>query len=116
MAFEEVKDNITELKENTKQYIDSSINYYSLLGFKITTKAAILLFKNIIFSLFLLLSLFLLSFAAAFAFGQYYQSYAIGFVIVGGVYLIIGIVFWFVGTKLLEKPLIKVMSDIFFKD
>lgn len=116
MAFEEVKDNIAELKENTKQYIDSSINYYSLLGFKITTKATILIFKSIIFSLFLLLSLFLLSFAAAFAFGQYYHNYALGFVIVGVIYLVVGVVFWFVGSKLLEKPLIKVMSDIFFKD
>lgn len=116
MAFEEIKEDITEIKDNTKKYIDSSIKYYTLLGFKITAKASILLFKSLILGLLLLLSLLLFSFAAAFAIGQYLESYALGFVIVALLFIVICIVFFFVGNKLLEKPLLKILSEIFFKD
>ncbi|UYW00978.1 hypothetical protein K5I29_10815 [Flavobacterium agricola] len=116
MAFEEIKENIADLKENSKQYLDASVEYYSLLGFKITAKAAILLFKCIVLSLFGLLSLLLLSFAAAYAIGQCFTNYAIGFVIVGVFYLVVIMFLYFYGSKLFEKPIIKALSEIFYKD
>jgi len=116
MAFEEMKDQFTEVKENTKQYIDSSIAYYSLLCFKITAKAAVLLFKTIAFCLFFLLSLFLLSFAAAYAIGQHFENYALGFVIVGLFYFVASILIYIFSGKLFEKAIIKTLSELFYKD
>jgi len=116
MAFEDVKDELNEIKDNTRNYIESSISYYSLLGLKISAKAALLLFRTIVFSLLALLSLLLFSFAAAYAIGKYYGSYATGFVIVGIFYLLICILFYFKSDKIFEKPIIKALSDIFYKE
>nr|WP_317632048.1 phage holin family protein [uncultured Flavobacterium sp.] len=116
MSINNIKDNIEDIKVHTKQYIDTNIEYYTLLGFKITTKASSFLIKIVLLSLFLLLSLMFLSFAIAFAIGNWVDSYSLGFLIVGGIYLLISLILFYKGGRFIDKPMLKTFSEIFFND
>ena len=116
MSIDKVKNNIDDIKLNAKSYIDSNIDYFTLLGFKITTKASSFIIKIILLSLFLLLSLTFLSFSFAFAIGTWIDSYAIGFLIVGSIYILISLLLFFKGGSFIDKPMLKTFSDIFFND
>jgi len=59
MAFnEDLKNNLHEMKSEAKAYLETNIDYYSLWGFKVASKAAGFIFKIFALSLFAVLSLF----------------------------------------------------------
>lgn len=111
-----VKENLSEIKGNVKKYIETNIDYFQLWGFKITTRALSLLLKVFLLSLFLLLSLILLSFALAFAIGEHFQSYTLGFASVGVIYILVSLILYFFGRAFIDSTVIRKFSDIFFKD
>ena len=45
MAFEEIKENVDDIQENAKAYMESSIAYYKLWGFKIAMKSTAMMLK-----------------------------------------------------------------------
>ena len=116
MAFDKVKENIDDIKVNTRSFVDANLDYFTLLGFKITTKASSLIVKIILLSLFLLLSLIFLSFALAYAIGIWIENNALGFLIVGGIYILISLILYFKGGNFIDRPMIKTFSEIFFND
>ncbi|MEX1191455.1 MAG: competence protein [Brumimicrobium sp.] len=116
MAFSELRDNVDDLQQDTKAYIDKNIEYYKLLGFKIVAKTTIMFVK---YSLILLSFAFVLLFgsiAAGFAIGSVLENTALGFLIIAGAYLVIGLIFLLLNYKAVEKPILKRFSDMFFKD
>ncbi|MBW3518857.1 competence protein [Flavobacterium sp. NKUCC04_CG] len=116
MAFEEVKEDIRDIKSNAKAYLDSNIEFYQLWGFKVITKATSFMLKLFLLSLFSMLTLLFISIAAAFAIGRSLESFTLGFLIVGGIYLILSLVIYYYKNLIIEKPLIRKFSDIFFND
>lgn len=116
MAFEEVKEEFKDLKESTKEYIDSNIRYYQLWGLKISAKAVSYIFLRFIVGIFAMISILFLSLAAAFAIGNSLERISLGFLIIGLFYLlIIGLVLLF-RQRLIVKPVIKKFSNIFYND
>ncbi len=116
MAFDEVKEDIRDIKSNAKAFLDSNIEFYQLWGFKVITKATSFMLKVFLLSLFSMLTLLFISIAAAFAIGKALESFTLGFLIVGGVYLILSFVIYYYKNVIIEKPLIRKFSDIFFND
>ena len=45
MALEEIKQNVEDIQENAKAYIESNIAYYKLWGFKVAMKSTTLALK-----------------------------------------------------------------------
>ena len=116
MAFEEFKEHTENIKDHAKGYIKTNIAYYKLRGFKVTMKSITLIFKFILILSFLGMVLLFCSIAGAFAIGNYLESTTLGFLIVGGLYLIAtGILFLF-RDKIIEKPILEKFSEIFFND
>jgi|SRR5690606_27430818 len=113
---EEIKDNFSEIKSEAKAFLDTNLDYYQLLGFKISSRALGLILK--IFALTLLLSIALLffSFAAAFAIGHSLQNNTLGFLIVGGIYVLLALFVYALRKTLIDIPVLKKFSDIFFND
>lgn len=111
---EELNTNFDELKSEAKSFIDTNIDYYQLWAFKVTTKASGLVLKIFVLSLLLLLALLFLSFAAAFAIGSAMNSTTYGFLIIGGVYILLSIVIVYFRKQILDPLVIKKFSDIFF--
>jgi len=116
MAFDEIKENISELKNHTKDYVDTTFSYYKLWGFKVATKSIMVLVKFAILILFAGMTMFFLSLAAAFAIGNTLDNVALGFLIVAGVYLVLAILIYLLRESLYEKNIIKKFSEIFFND
>jgi hypothetical protein len=116
MAFEELKENTDAIQENAKAYIDSSIAYYKLWGFKVAMKSTTLMLKFFLIALCLMIVLLFISIAGAMALGQLFDSYSLGFLAVAGVYLVLALLLFLVKDKIVEGPILEKFSEIFFND
>ena len=116
MAFEELKENTEAIQENAKAYIDSSIAYYKLWGFKVAMKSTTLMLKFFLIALCLMIVLLFISIAGSMALGQLFDSYPLGFLAVAGVYLVLALLLFLVKDKIVEGPILEKFSEIFFND
>jgi ABC-type multidrug transport system fused ATPase/permease subunit len=116
MPFEKLKENAEEVQENAKAFIESNIAYYRLLGFKIAIKSTTMLLKIFLITICVVMVLLFFSIAGALAIGSSLNSNSLGFLIVGGIYLVLGLVIYLIKNKIVEKPIIDIFSDIFFDD
>ncbi|WP_298397496.1 competence protein [Flavobacterium sp.] len=116
MAFEELKENTEAIQENAKAYVESSLAYYKLWGFKVAMKATTLLVKFLLISICLMIVLFFVSIAGAMALGQLFDSYPFGFLAVAGIYLVLALLLFLVKDKIVEGPILEKFSEIFFND
>lgn len=116
MAFSELKDNVDEIHEETKAYIESTVTYYKLWSFKVAMKSTTLIFKFVLITVCVIMMLLFASIAASFAIGSALESTALGFLIVAGVYLILFIVFLFIKPQIIEGSILKRFSEIFFNE
>ncbi|MFH7016174.1 competence protein [Flavobacterium sp. FlaQc-47] len=116
MAFEDLKENTENIQDQAKVYLDSHFAYYKLWGFKVAMKSTTLIFKFTLILLCFSMVMFFGSFAAAYAFGALFESNALGFLAVGGIYLFLTILLFFLKDKVVEGPILEKFSEIFFND
>jgi ABC-type multidrug transport system fused ATPase/permease subunit len=116
MALEEIKDNLEDIQENTQEYIEKSIAYYKLLGFKVAMKSTTLILKFVLIAICLLIVLLFVSVALALAIGEFLNSYTFGFLIVAGFYLVLAFLLYLIKDKIVEGPILEKFSEIFFND
>lgn len=116
MAFEELKENTEAIQENVKAYVESSLAYYKLWGFKVAMKSTTLLVKFLLIALCLMIVLFFVSIAGAMALGQLFDSYPLGFLAIAGIYLVLALLLFLVKDKIVEGPILEKFSEIFFND
>ncbi len=116
MALEEIKENVEDIQENTKAYLESTISYYKLWGFKVAMKSTTLAFKFFLIAICLLIVMLFVSVAGALAIGKLLDSYVFGFLIVAGIYLVLAFLFFLVKDKIIEGPILEKFSEIFFND
>lgn len=116
MAFEELKEHTENIQDQAQAFVESNVAYYKLKGFKVAMQSTTMIVKfTLIFICFLMVLLFC-SIAGAYAIGQYLDSYALGFLIVGGIYLVITGLLVLVKDKIVEGPILEKFSEIFFND
>ena len=116
MAFEELKENTENIQEQVQEFIESNVSYYKLWGFKVAMKSTTMILKfTLIFLCFGMVLLFC-SVAAALAIGDYLDSYCLGFLIVGGVYLLFTGLLFTIRDKFFEGSVLEKFSEIFFND
>ncbi len=115
MAFEEIKDNAEELKNETKKLIDASVEYYKLWGFKLLMKSTSMMLRLFMLATLLVIVTLFFSIALALAFGYWLNNFAYGFLIVGFIYLILALIIYKIQNKIVEGPLLAAFSKMFFK-
>jgi len=115
MAFEELKESISEAEASAKSYIDSSREFYKLKAFKLLMKGITGLAQAVFLGIAFVLALLFLSIAAGFWIGAEMDNTAMGFLVVGGFYILIGILV-FVFRKSLVKPLMARFSELYFEE
>lgn len=115
MAFEEVKENLTAAELNVRAYIDNSTEYYKLKGFKFLMKGITSLAKILLIGAVALMVLLFLSIAAAFGIGQELNNTFLGFLIIGGIYILISIILVAL-RKILVKPILEKFSEFYFDE
>lgn len=113
---EEIKNNFSEMQAEIRAFVDANIKYFQLLGFKISAKAFGLLLKISAITLMCALGLLFLSFSLAFMIGHELQSNTLGFLIVAGVYFFMALMVYVLRETLIELPILKKLSAIFFNN
>jgi Cu/Ag efflux pump CusA len=116
MAFESLNSHIDAAQEEAKVYVEKTLAYYKLSGFKVAMKSITLIVKYMLIAVFLLLFVFFVSVSLAFAIGEALGHVYLGFLIVAGFYLLCTIMISFIRTKSIEGPILKKFSEIFFND
>ena len=116
MAFEELKEQTEDIQDQAQAYIESSVRYYKLWGFKVAMKSTTMILKFTLILLCFSMVLLFCSFAAAFAIGKYLDSYALGFLIVAGIYTIFTGLLFLIKDKIVEGKIMENFSEIFFND
>lgn len=113
MVFEEIKQDLTEVEADVRSYLENSEEYLQLKVFKIfmtyVTASAQILLVGII----LVLALFAISIGASLALNEKLDSFYLGFIIVGGIYVLIAILCYFLRDGL-NGPLLRKFSKNYF--
>ena len=115
MSIHSIKETFEEVPTKASSALNSQIAYYKLFLFRFIGKSSYGLITFFIVSFASLLVLFFLSFAGAYAIGEALGSNALGFVIVGAFYVLIAVIILAFRKKLIEKPLLEKLSEIYFK-
>ena len=116
MPFEELKDQVERVQEETKAYIDSTIGYFKLWGFKVAMKSMSIVAKVLLVMGCLIMVLLFGSVAAAIAIGEALNSMAGGFLIVGGLFLVLLVLIVLFKDKIVDGAMIRKYSEIFFNE
>ena len=116
MAFEELKEQTEDIQKQAQSYIENSVAYYKLWGFKVAMKSTTMMLKFALIAMSLTMVLLFCSIAGAFAIGNALGNYALGFLIIAGVYLVVTGLLFLVKDKIVEGPILEKFSEIFFND
>lgn len=116
MAFNQLREDTDQLQEEAKLYIESSLAYYKLWGFKVAMKSTTMIFKFTLILVCVSMALFFFSIATAFAIGSALDNFALGFLIVGGFYIIATILLLLIKENIAEGRILEKFSEIFFND
>lgn len=116
MALNEITHQAGKIQEESKAYLDSTFEYYKLWTFKVTMKSATTVIRATLVVLFLTMTLFFGSVAAALAIGEAIDSLAGGFLITGGFYLLILFLVLLLKEKMIEGPVLRKFSEIYFNE
>jgi succinate-acetate transporter protein len=116
MAFQEIKDDINQIKQESQALIDSNIAYFKLWGFKVTMKSTTVVLKFVLVLLFASLFILFASIALALVIGKAMDNYIYGFLIVAGIYLLFTILVSLIKPEIVEGKVLRRFSEIFFND
>jgi hypothetical protein len=116
MPFEDVKDNIREIRENSEKYAESTIKLVKLWLFKVFAKSVSLFIKFIFVLLFVVFCLIFLSVSLALFLSDITGSYVYGFLIVSGIYAILIILLIYLKPVFIDKLILRNLSEIIFDD
>ncbi len=115
MAFEDIKEQITQAEDSAKSYVSKSIDFYRLKSFKSMMQGITVGAKAILIGSMVAMALLFLSISAAFWIGESLESNAAGFLSVGSFYVLIGILIYAFRQRL-EKPLLEKFSKFYFDE
>lgn len=115
MAFEEIKENAEDLRQEAQKLIDANLKYYKLWGFKMVMKSTTMMLKIFLLAIMLMIVTIFFSIALALGIGYWLDNLAYGFLIVGGIYLIMAIVVYYAQDKIVEGAMLSRFSKIFLK-
>jgi hypothetical protein len=109
-------ENISEIKENIRLYLETQVSLHKLIALDKAVKALTIFISNSFAILFMALSLIFVSAAAALYLGNRLESIELGLLIIGGLYLFLGFVFFLFKKQLFSRLIISFLVNIFFKD
>jgi len=115
MSVLSIKETFEEIPTKANSALNSQVAYYKLFLFRFIAKSSYGLITFFVVAFASLLVLFFLSLAGAYAIGEALGSNGVGFAIVGIFYILVAVVALVLRKRLIEKPLLEKLSEIYFK-
>ncbi|PKB45109.1 hypothetical protein AX016_3347 [Cellulophaga sp. RHA19] len=103
----------TEAAATGKKYVDVTKKYYELKVFQQLTSTSSYVVKTVIIGGLLLLAFLFMAISAAIALGELFNSVPLGYLAVGGIFILFGLLVYSRRT-FIDKILIKNMSKTYF--
>lgn len=103
---------IQELSEGIKAYISNQAEYYKLIAFRRAVKSVSVIIQTIVVGGLFLFFLSLISIGGALYIGHSLGQVSLGFLIIGGVYLVLFIIFLIFRKSLIETFVLREFSKI----
>ncbi|RAV29419.1 phage holin family protein [Sinomicrobium soli] len=117
MSLHSISENAGELNKSTQEFIEKMYEYYKLSVFKKLTKGTTSMITFLIIGAVLFGAMLLITFAIALFIGEWLDNLALGFLILGGIYILIAVVVYYGFRKTIErKVLIKASRDFLDND
>jgi len=114
MAFQEFKKDLIGAEADMRSYVKSSDEYLKLKIFKVLMRYVTGTTQFLLIGIGIVFALLFLSFAASLSLSEALDSYYSGFIIVGGFYMVIGVLFYVFRRKL-NTPILKKFSKYYFE-
>lgn len=113
MALDQLKEHLSELDNHVQAYVEDSMEYIELKGFKYSMVLITYIIKVLILSIFISLAFLMLSFFAANYLSDQMGYGIYGYLILGVFYVLAGVVFYLLRNKL-NRPLLRIFSTYYF--
>ncbi|HZW77811.1 MAG TPA: phage holin family protein [Flavobacteriaceae bacterium] len=112
MFFKNLSGNLQDVVLRLEDFIETNLEYYKLRLFKVSMKTAVSLINLIIFGSLFLFVLIFLSIGFALWLGYILGHSFFGFLLIGGVFLLLFILMIAFGRKIIERKVIHFFSGI----
>ncbi len=117
MSLHSISENAEGLSKNAQEFIENSYAYYKLSVFKKLTKSTSSMIIFMIIGAVLFGAMLLITFALALFIGTWLDNWGLGFLIMGGIYLLIAVIVYYGLRKTIErKVLVRASMDFFDGD
>ncbi|WP_273565718.1 hypothetical protein [Maribacter halichondriae] len=113
MAFDELKKDLMEADTDVRSYLEHSDEYLKLQVFKILMQFLTTSLQTVLVSLGVVFVLLFLSLGASLALCEVLDSYYLGFVLVGGFYVVVSILLY-IFRKRWNGPVLRKFSPLYF--
>ena len=114
MAFEELKERINLVPAEVEDLVRSNLEYYKLSALKYLVKGTSGIIKGVFVGVMLMFLCFFLAIAAALAVGELLESYALGFLCIGGFFLLLLLIVLLLGRFIIDRTLLIKFSKLYF--
>lgn len=105
-----------ELAEHVKQYINNRMDAVKLNTAEKSSKLLATVIASVVVAMFFITFLFFASTALAFVFSRITGALSWGFLIVGGIYLMLGAIIWLLKDRILQLPIMNALLQQLFTD
>ncbi|RXK62643.1 hypothetical protein ESA94_06500 [Lacibacter luteus] len=105
-----------ELAGHVREYIHNRLDVAKLDTAEKTSKVAAFIIAVVTVAVFIFSFIFFASVALAFVFSRTTGSLAGGFLIVAGIYLLIGIIIWLLKDRIIQLPIMNALLKQLFRE
>lgn len=116
MSGNQLSENIAELSAHVKSYIQSHINLLKLEIIENLSRISTFFASVLVMIIIIASALLFFTFGFSYWFGETYGNYALGFLISGGFYILLGIIFCIFRKRIIGNKIIRSLSNIFFRE
>ncbi|WP_010662871.1 phage holin family protein [Marinilabilia salmonicolor] len=111
---ESITSEIDELKKELEEYLQIRVDLVKLhIAGELSRFFSSFMTKTVLLYLFFFVFMFF-SLAAALLLGTWLDSYALGFAIMGGVFLLAALIFWLLRKQLIERHVVHRFIELMF--
>ena len=109
-------DGLFGLREDLQNYLETKVSYFGLTAFEKAVRLLTVLMGNGVIILTFLVAVFFLAGAGALFLGHLLGSNILGFLIIGGLLLLVAVILMIFRERIFGPGIIRSLSKIFFSD